>query len=166
MVIWGITAHGAATSARDGEPIAVRAFEPSKVSTTTLGHSLDVQLMQLRAERAGWKWQPSFGEFSRSEAKYADAVGTRPDGQKVAMEIERTVKTVKRYAEILAAHLAARKGGKWEWIYYLSPDDVVRNRVRRAFQEICRARWRGQIVEITDGHRAPFRFFSYNDDWV
>lgn len=166
VFVWGITAHGAAIAARDNEPIAARTFEPSKVSTTTLGHSLDVQLMQLRAERAGWKWQPIFGEFSRSEAKYADAIGVRPDGRKVAIELERTVKTVKRYTEILIAHLAARKEGKWEWVYYLSPDEVICDRVQRAFQEIKRARWRGQIIEITSAHRVPFRFFSYNDDWM
>jgi len=166
VLIWGITAHGAAMAARENEPVAARTFEPSKVSASTLSHSLDVQLMQLKAERAGWKWQPIFGEFSRSEAKYADAVGMRPDGQKVAIELERTVKTVKRYAEILIAHLAARKDNKWEWIYYLSPDEVTCDRVRRAFQEISRARWRGRIIAIDDAHRAPFRFFSYNGNWI
>ena len=112
------------------------------------------------------QWQPIAGEFSRSKAKYADAIAIRPDGQKVAIEVERTVKTVKRYAEILVSHLEARKQGKWDWIYYLSPDEAVRDRVQRAYSEIHRAVWRGQAIAITETHRAPFRFYAYDDGWV
>jgi len=166
ILIWGITAHGAAIAAQDNESISTRTFQPSKVKPATMGHSLDVQRLQLRAENAGWIWQPGIGEFSRSEAKYPDAVAIRPDGRKVAIEIERTVKTVKRYAEILVAHLEARKQGKWDWIYYFSESDAVRDRVRRAFQEVKRAKWHGQAIEVTDAHRAPFRFFTYGEQWI
>lgn len=153
-------------AAREDEPISVRTFEPSKVKTATMGHSLDVQRLQLRANHAGWIWQPVFGEFSRSEAKYADAIAIRPDGQKVAVEVERTVKTGKRYAEILVAHLAARKEGKWNWIYYLSPDVAVRDRVRRCFGEIRKVKWKGQFITVSQAHLAPFKFFIYDDNWL
>jgi len=153
-------------AAREDESVSVRTFEPSKVKMATMGHSLDVQRLQFRANRAGWSWQPVFGEFSRSEAKYADAIAIRPDGQKVAMEVERTVKTGKRYAEILVAHLAARKEGKWNWIYYLSPDASVRDRVRRCFGEIRRVRWKGRFIAVTPAHLVPFKFFVYDDNWL
>ncbi len=163
--VWGITAHGAAIAAQDNEPISARTFEPSKVNPVTMTHTLDVQRLQLRAEAAGWKWKPIAGELSRSEAKYADAVATRPDGQKVAIEAERTVKTVKRYTEILVSHLEARKQGKWDWIYYLSHEAGIRDRVRRAFGEIDRVAWHGQSIKVTDTHRAPFKFFTYWEEW-
>jgi len=166
LQVWGITAHGAAMSAAPGEPIETRLFEPSKVNPATLAHTLDVQRLQLHADHAGWRWRPIAGEFARSEAKYADAIAIRPDGKTVAIEVERTVKTAKRYAEILVAHLAARKQGKWEWVYYLSPQEAVRDRVQRVFGEIRRATWRGQAIEITDAHRAPFKFFTYDEDWT
>lgn len=164
--VWGVTVHGAAVSAQGGEPISTRTFEPSKINPTTMGHTLDVQHLQLRAESAGWTWHPIVGELSRSEAKYADAVAIRPDRQKIAIEVERTVKSTKRYAEILVAHLAARKQGKWELIYYLSPDDVIRDRVERAFSEVRRAAWRGQSIEITNAHRTPFKFYTYYGEWI
>ena len=164
--VWGITAHGAAMAAEKKEPISARTFEPSKVNPATIGHALDVQRLQLRADQAGWIWLPIIGELTRSEAKYADAVAIRPDGKKVAIEVERTVKTVKRYTEILVAHLEARKQGKWDWIYYFSSTEAIRDRVRRAFEEIGRARWRGQTIEITEAHRAPFRFFTYSEPWL
>lgn len=163
--IWGISAHGAAMAARENEPITARTFEPSKVNMATLGHSLDVQRLQLRAERAGWIWQPLVGEFSRSQAKYADALAIRPDRQKVAIEVERTVKTSKRYAEILVAHLAARKQGKWDWVYYLSPDQGVCERVRRVFGEIRHATWQQRRMNIGAAHLIPFRFDIYSGDW-
>jgi len=165
VYIWGITPHGAAIAAPDGESIQAKTFELSKVNPATLAHSIDVQRLQLRAEQADWCWTPAGDEFSRSAAKYADAIAVRPDGQKVAIEVERTVKTVKRYADILVAHLEARKQGKWDWIYYLSPNSTISNRVERAFSEINRAKWRGEGIKITDRHREPFKFFTYFDDW-
>lgn len=165
VLVWGITAHGAAMAAKDDESISCRTFEPSKVRAATMGHDIDIQRLQLHAERAGWKWQVTNGEFARSEAKYADAVATRRDGIRVAIEVERTVKTSKRYAEILAAHLAARKEGKWEQIYYLCPDSNIRDRVQRSFKELERVKWRGELIILTPRHLAPFKFFAYDDHW-
>lgn len=164
--LWGITAHGAAMSAEFDESLRIRLFEPSKIKLATLGHTLDLQRLQLRAEQAGWQWQPVVGEYARSEAKYADALAVQPGGVKVAIEVERTVKTIKRYTEILISHLAARKAGKWDWIYYLSPTASVRDRVQRAFSEIRRVNWHGQTVVITSAHLNPFKFYSYADDWT
>jgi len=166
VLVFGFAPHGAAMSVSPGVP-PTKSLEPSKIRVTTMEHELDVQRLHLRAQRAGWKdWRLGDAEFSRSEAKYADAVGVRQDGQKVAIEVERTVKTIKRYGEILVAHLVARREGKWEWIYYLSPKAAVRDRVRAMFEAIHRATWRGQVIEITDAHRAPFQFFAYSDDWT
>lgn len=166
VIVWGITTHGAAMAALEGEPVSVRIFEPSKVNPLTMQHALDVQGLQLRAQNGGWQWQAIDGELSRSEAKYADAVVLRPDGSRVALEVERTVKTAKRYAEILIAHLEARKQGKWDWIYYLSPDAVISNRVRRSYEEIRVALWRGKRIQITKTHLAPFKFYAYDDNWL
>jgi len=165
-LVFGFTPHGAAMAVTPGVSPA-KSLEPSKIKVTTMEHELDIQRLHLRAQRAGWKdWQLGGAEFSRSEAKYADAIGVRQDGQKVAIEVERNVKTIKRYAEIFVAHLAARKDNKWEWIYYLSPNAAIRDRVRGVFAAIHRATWHGQVIEITDAHRAPFQFFAYSDDWT
>jgi hypothetical protein len=129
-------------------------------------HALDIQVLQLRAQNGGWQWQAIDGELSRSEAKYADAVALRPDGGRVALEVERTVKTAKRYAEILIAHLEARKQGKWDWIYYLSPNAVISNRVRRSYEEIRVALWRGKRINVTKAHLAPFKFYAFEDNWL
>jgi len=166
VLLWGITAHGAAMAARENEQIAVRTFEPSKVNMVTMGHNLDVQRLQLRAERASWTWEPAISEFSRSDAKYADAIAVRPDLQKVAIEVERTVKTIKRYAEILVAHLDARRRGKWDWIYYLSPNSSMRVRVERCFREIRVVTWKGRKVRVEGKHLEPFRFYTYEEEWT
>lgn len=166
VIIWGITTHGAALAALEGEPVSIRTFEPSKVNPLTMQHALDIQVLQLRAQNGGWRWQAIDGELSRSEAKYADAVALRPDGGRVALEVERTVKTAKRYAEILIAHLEARKQGKWDWVYYLSPNAVISNRVRRSYEEIRVALWRGKRIKVTKAHLAPFKFYAYDDNWI
>lgn len=165
LTIWGITPHGVMLSFHEGEEITdIRAFEPSKVKPSQVNHTLDIQQARVKAELAGWtNWD--YAGFSKKGLKNPDAIATRPDGKVVAIEIERTLKSFRRYPDVLVSHLAARKQGCWDEIYYLMPDKSMKRKVERIFASIDKARYQNQTIQISDEHKAPFKFFTYDENW-
>ncbi|ECO5951750.1 hypothetical protein G4F23_004602 [Salmonella enterica] len=131
--VWGLTPHGVAFAFDDGETAeAIPAFQPSKVSVTNLPHKLDVQRLRLLMERAGaTNWRYMVGRLKSSGMKQADALAEF-DGKTVAFEVERTVKSRKRYAEVLSSYLFNRKAQGIDEIWYLCPDAATLRRVESA----------------------------------
>ena len=167
--IWGISKHGI-TRVQEffgyGESRPV--FNKSFVNPTSLLHQMDIQRLRIAAERNGWKnWRKSRrGAIAKKGENHPDAIAVRPDGVKVAIEVERTIKSKGRYPDILAAHLHSRKLGYWDEIFYFCPDAKVKRRLERIFSEIQEVKYFGNSVKISDEHRAPFRFYAYDDDWT
>jgi hypothetical protein len=165
MTIWGITPHGVMMSFSETETLVeMRAFERSKLKPTQINHTLDIQRARVRAEAAGWtEWRTA--GFAKKGIKSPDAVARRPDGVITAFEIERTLKALRAYPEIMVSHLSARKQKMWDEIYYLMPNDNLKKRVKRCFEVTNSARYKRQTIQITDAHRAPFKFFTYQENW-
>lgn len=165
QVLWGITPHGLAHAWGEDEQMQVRPyFEPSKLSPLAIPHHIDVQFARLRAQRAGWSgWIPE-PLLPRGLAKRPDAVVLAPDGRKVAIEVERHVKTVKRYEVIFSAYLQAIRRGEYDEIHYIVPDRKFAVRLQRVFGLITAVPVIGDRVQLTEKHRARFRVSS-REDW-
>ena len=165
MTIWGITPHGVMMSIQDDELYKdVRAFEYSKLKATQLNHTIDIQYARVKAESAEWAdWQNA--GFAKKGSKNPDAIALRPDGKKICFEIERSLKAFRRYQDILVSHLAAKKEGRWDEIYYLMPDTAMKKRVERIFSDINTARYQKRTIAITSAHKAPFKFFTLAENW-
>ena len=165
--LWGLTHHGLHHCSDPGEPLGPRAvFDPKKVAPSRLVHELDVQLVHVRAQRAGWKaWKPAALIAEPLVAKgltVPDAVAITATGETVALELERTLKSSKRYQEILVSYLQGRKLGLWQRVLYLSPDATTAARIERAFRSIKTARFQGEAFTVQPAHLAPFAFLSYD----
>lgn len=128
VAIWGITPGGRA-SCPTADPLGA-VLEPSKLALSTIPHALAIQSIRLRCEAAGWMAWTRGESLGKDVAIRPDVIVTMPSGAKVALEIERTIKTPKRYVTILAAHLAAIQAGKWVGVYYVAPAPVARGLVR------------------------------------
>lgn len=168
--IWGITETGLHYAFSLDEPLLERkVFEPSKVKPLMMGHKIDLQFVRVKAESNDWKnWIP--GELLGKRikcAKYPDAIAINAKGERIAVELERTIKSRKRYSEILVSHLAQRKKGNWEKIYYLSPGEDLARRINRAFRSIRHASYNHRKIILTEDHFQPFYFYSFReDDWI
>lgn len=165
--LWGLTHHGLHHAFDPGEPLGPRAvFDPKKVAASRLAHDLDVQLVHVRAQVAGWKaWKPAALLAEPLVAKglnIPDAVAITATGETVALEIERTLKSARRYQEILVSYLQGRKLGLWQRVLYLSPDPVTAARIERAFRSIKTARFQGESFTVQPAHLAPFAFMSFD----
>lgn len=166
LTLWGITPHGQAFAADDGEAVSGRYFEPGRVAYSTLAHTLDVQRVRLALESAGWtEWQDgdTLGDMPKG-GKRPDGVVRDPNGQRVAVEVERTLKTPKRYQDILAAYLQAIKRGDFDRVLWLSPTPAIAERVRRVLTGLRYVRVGGQQVAIDPArHHAGLSFLSFQE---
>lgn len=165
QLLWGITPHGLAHAWDEDGQIQIRPyFEPSKLSPLAVPHHLDTQYARLKAQRAGWSgWTPE-ALLPRGLAKRPDAVVLATDGRKVAVEIERHVKTIKRYEAIFSAYLQAIRRGEYDEVHYLVPDRKFAVRLRRVFGLVTSVSVIGERVQLTEKHKARF-IVSALQDW-
>lgn len=163
VTLWGITNHGAAMAVEGDSEAAyieqfksMRYFDPSRLSLSRVPHHLDLQRTRLAMERAGWTgWTRGEALGFKRELR-PDAVVTRPDGVRLAIEVERTIKTRKRYGVVIAGHLANIQQGSWQGVWYLCPDRVART-LPRLFASIDVVRHAGRTVPFDDSLRRYFR---------
>lgn len=166
IVLYGINDHGLAYSwGLNQDPQSRPTFQPSKVSLSQLPHKLELQEIRLKAQSFGWsKWIP--GErlgLSMKGLKRPDALVEDPEGRIIAIELERTIKSAKRYSEILLSHLVARKNSQYSKVIYLSPDQACMRRVKRCFERIDSVNYKGKKIEITNLHLEMLEFKTYEE---
>ena len=163
LTLWGITAHGQGLAAADGEEVFANTFEPSKVPTSVAVHILDVQRLRLAAEASGWLLWQNGDRIERWTAgkKRPDAWATDPAGRRVAVECERTLKSVKRYGVILGDWLQAIRQGQVNRVIWVSPSVVIADRVRRILTSFSSVRVAGQLVPIPPDRFENLFFCDY-----
>ncbi len=160
LTAWGITPHGLAYSWDEGEDYEDRPhFEPSRLALSRVPHQVDLQLARLAAEAAGWSGWVRGERLGFKPVIRPDAITTSPKGALVAIEIERTIKTRKRYQAIIRDHLTQIRQGEWQVVFYLTPDGMAA-RLKKVFDSIDHVVFDGQRVAIEDAHRKRFRFLD------
>ena len=167
--IWGISKFGMHKVLEEEQLAEERPiFYKNSVNPISMQHKLDIQTLRIASEHGGWSgWESQFHKrINKKHEIYPDAIAVRPDGVRVAIEVERTVKKESRYKSILLAHLNARKLRRWDEIYYMSPNKKISKRLKSIFLNISAVDYLGEVIELGDRHKAPFRFFTYDEDWV
>lgn len=158
LTLWGITDHGAGMAGIDDAPI----FQLGRTNPAYIPHRLDGQRMRLAAEAAGWRdWTPERMMSGRGLTKVPDAAATSPAGERVAIEIERNAKTAKRYAEIVLAYIQTFKAGTFHHVDFVCPAPQIKEAVARRVGLVRSVKYAGESVQLTDAHRARFRFYDF-----
>lgn len=138
LKVYFLTAHGRAMAA-DPDQIDQdwKDVEVSRISPSTIGHALDCQRLRLTLEASGWTgWKTDRQLHAMQLPKVPDGLATTPAGQLAAVEVERTIKTKKRYSAILAEYVLMLNSQKIHEIHYFSPVPGVAERVERIFKSI------------------------------
>lgn len=163
LTAWGLTAHGLAMSYGADEEYEPRPlFEPSKLTLSRIPHQVELQLARQAAEAAGWTGWTRGERLGFRTAIRPDAVATTPNGTTVAIELERTIKTRKRYQVIIREHLQKIRAGDWATVIYVSPDGMAA-RVKKVFDSIEYVSFEGQRAPLEEQHRRRFRFIELSD---
>lgn len=165
LSLWGITPQGLAFAWSDNEAMQIRPyFEPSKLSVMTIAHYLDIQRARLIAEATGWiNWVPG-NRLPKEIKKRPDAIAINTEGQTIAIELERTIKTLKRYEAIFSIYLQQMKRDEYFQVHYVCPDASFAPRLIRMFDLIKAVPVAGERVPITEKHRARFPVYAL-DNW-
>lgn len=167
LVIVGITPIGQAYAfdPEAGETAYERAFEPSRFSLLFLMHTLDVQTLRIQAVNTGlvkqWVNSDRLAAIKAGEKK-PDAVCLTASGLRVAVEVERTVKSPKRYAAIVEGHLTAMHQSKWQRVVWACPDAETTARIQAQVRSVSRVRIAGVETMVDPAkHHTNFRFCAY-----
>jgi hypothetical protein len=172
-VLHGITAQGLAYAWDMAEVQESRhPWEPSKTNPLFVPHNIETQRARLRATNKGWHtWRPARSLVGLRLPKLPDGEVVDPSGLKVAVEIEREIKTDKRYEAVIGAYVAQMKNdGRWDRVDYLCPDGEFAARLARVFSRLKQLRLEGQtgvpakVGSLEQSHLDRFRFYA-NEAW-
>ena len=165
LKIWGLTPTGALLATDMNED--PKFFEVGRIKPLTIAHSLALQRVKVVALSFGWEqWESSSrmlkkANESRSEwIQVPDAVARSPKGRKVAIELERTVKTPKRYVEILANYAEMISMGVIDEVVYVCPEQLT-TRLERLFHRIEKIIFKGRVITVPENLLSRFYFISY-----
>ncbi len=124
--LWGITAEGQAMAFDpECEKPNDRVFEPGRVGLSVVNHTIAIQLARIHAERAGWtEWHAGdrLAKWEKDQGR-PDAIALTDTGKRVAVELELTIKTTKRYESILFDRLRQIKCGHFEQVIWIAEYD-------------------------------------------
>lgn len=159
LKLFGISEFGLAMT--ETANLKAKPFMLSRTNPSWVQHHVDGQLIRIKAEVQGWKnYLPGkllMVENTARLKKLPDALITRPDGRKVAIEIERYVKSRKRMEDVIAAHLSQIVDKKYDFVYYFTPHKPALDRAFAAVQFVAMDT---KKIQLNDTHRARFKTFD------
>lgn len=171
-VLHGITSQGLAYAwDLDEEPERSSPWEPSKTNPLFVPHQIATQKTRIKAEQLGWQnWKPARSLMRIGLPKVPDGEALSPDGECVAIEVEREIKTDKRYEAVVGAYIAHIKTDqRWARVDYLCPDGNFAARLARIFGRLSQLRLEGKAGQetktgaVTQAHLDRFRFYALAD---
>jgi len=157
--LWGLTPQGAFLA--DG-----RHFDPKRVSAITIRHDLAVQKAKVEAMAIGWSdflAERTLRQMAVKERttwlQVPDAFAVSPKGRKVALEVERTVKTPKRYTAIFDSYCQMLADKTIQEVIYICTEDI-KDRLERLFLKIETMTVDGKKHAFSESFRARFHFVT------
>lgn len=125
----------------DGEELP-ELRDASRINPATIYHDLKLQQIRFKLEGQGYHSFMSAWHISRQLKKRNDKVPKIPDytcinsdGEKVAVEYERTIKSKKRYQEVIEQYMEIKKRGVIKQVIYFT-DDGFANKLKQLFINI------------------------------
>jgi hypothetical protein len=165
--LWGITNDGLSVVFKPEDSVFPPRFEPTKLKGWMLDHHLDNQTIRLALEQqgaTGWINGDRNNFLNKFNVKHRpDGLITLPNGQKIAIETERSLKTKARYQQIMTSHLLARTDELWFSVFYVLPDTQKKISLMKIFESIKFVIINSKPIELEARHRNIFQFFTLDE---
>lgn len=102
--------------------------------------------------------------FTQYQVKHRpDGLITLPDGQVIAVETERRLKTKARYQSIIASHLLARTHKHWMYVFYIVPGPQKKRALELLFGSIKHFIVNNQHITLETRHRRVLRIYALDE---
>jgi DNA-binding PadR family transcriptional regulator len=157
-IVWGITWEGICEL---GEIEEARKYEPSKFNELTATHHYNLQSLALLFNQKGYKLIPLKKTNVGSSEKIPDGYIINND-QKIAIELERTIKTKSRYKNIWGGYINDIRKGHYSSVKYYLPNKRSQT-LPKIFNSIKTIVINGQQAEFTQDLRDFFSFTDISD---
>jgi len=137
----------------------------SRLSPETIKAKLAGQNARFSFEATGAShWTDSADIVLPDELKHRPtAIVTLPDGQRAALEIHTSIKTMARYKELVKNHLVARKQQAWLTVFFICPNEQQRNAVRMLVHSTENITIDGRQYTVEAKHFTIFRFITLSE---
>lgn len=129
-------------------------------------HDLAVQRAKIEAMAMGWSHflaERTLRQMAVKERttwlQVPDAFAVSPRGRKVALEVERTAKTPKRYSAIFNCYCQMLSDKTIQEVVYICPEDICR-RLERLFLRIETMKVDDKVHTFNDSFRKRFHFVT------
>lgn len=169
QTIWGLTPKGALL-ATDLDNFQVDFYEAGRIATSTMAHSIAIQRVKLPGLKKGWTDWVSSRRLKQIAAKdkmkwkqIPDALATSLDGKFIAFEVEKNIKTPKRYQVILSNYAKMFLDQTVDQVFYIGPENIVK-RLEHLFSNIETLIVDGKSYPVHENVLKRIQFLSY-DEW-
>ncbi|KJV38118.1 MobC family replication-relaxation protein [Acinetobacter brisouii] len=169
QTLWGLTPKGALLAA-DLDAFHVDFYEVGRIATSTIAHSIAIQRIKVTGLSKGWTNWISSRKLKQIAAKdkkkwlqIPDALATSPDGKTVAFEVEKTIKTPKRYESILSNYAKMFLDETVDQVFYICPENIAK-RLEMVFIKFNKITIDGRSYPVHENVLKRIRFLSY-DEW-
>ncbi|MDD4911913.1 MAG: hypothetical protein PHP57_06415 [Sideroxydans sp.] len=158
-VLIGITEHGVAMADRAG---LCPNYILGRTNPAYVTHHVMTQKTRIKAVKAGaTEWLPGRALRNKSYLKVPDALYKIGD-KTVGVEVERHLKSPKRYADVVANHLQEMSKKSWSEVHYLLPPLAV-PKIQKIFNELGTVTVKGTVVKLEQKHLDRFKFYSFDE---
>lgn len=159
------TNTGVMFALHDGEDLP-ELRDASRINPATIYHDLKLQQIRFKLEAQGYHsfmsaWQISRLLKRRNEKvpKIPDYTCSNPAGDKVAIEYERTIKSKKRYQEVIEQYMEIKKRGVIKQVIYFT-DNIFADKLRLLFTSIEFNSSRDEINKLKAEELNYFRYVT------
>lgn len=169
QTIWGLTPKGALL-ATDLNDFQVDFYEAGRIATSTMAHSIAIQRVKVTGLHKGWTDWLSSRKLRQIATKdkmkwlqIPDALATSPHAKRIAFEIEKTIKTPKRYQVILSNYAKMFLDKTVDEVFYICPENIAK-RLERLFSNIDKIIVDGKSYPLHENVLKRIRFLSF-EEW-
>jgi hypothetical protein len=159
--VWGITWKGVCEAGEIDENMV---FNDADFNVSQMYHKLCIQNARAILESKGLEYVCPDVKFLRDKEAHVDGF-YRKNGELIAIEVENSAKSKKRYKEVWGAHIKAINKGMYSGVHYFLVDKNVL-RLQRIFDEMDTVYINDKTVPFTAEVKSRFLFDDVLDQLI
>lgn len=175
ITLWGITVAGQRFCLQDGDEELTKFFNPSRINPSTLQHYLDIQRVHIALGKMRWKGFVYPDKTQRPHLKGGnlapenqynirpDLIAVNPDGIRGAIEVERFVKSEKRYEEhVIPGHVRRLNAHDYDSVLWIARTPEHQQTLESAIKKVIQ-KLRSNQTFYLEPRTTNYKIFQFSN---